>query len=448
MSHQTLKKKLYRVLHQRNQPASVYLRLRRKARIFNEGYAKNKLHAVKARGCLITDVSGHIYIDTAMGAGTHLLGYAPGVLTKAVKEQSSRGTLYILPNLHAYQLGRLLTKAIGHFDSFVFCNTGSEATMRACRIARAYTGRKKIAMFSGGWHGGHDGLLFDEDYKGRETAPKIIFKSAGVPDELKDLVLILPYHCDSALTMIRKHKDELAMVIIEPVQGSNPRDDMGEFLKELRGCTAKNKVLLCFDEIISGFRLAPGGAQEYYGVKADLATYGKALGGGLPIGVVAGPRSIMNVVTGQKSGRTVFMGGTFSANPLGMCVARTFLEYLLKNKKRIYPLINDHGQYLRDSVNAFCLLHRIPVRMMGIGSMSRLIFTDRAVRSRWQRDHFEISREIQDLFYLYLLLEKGIHVNHNRILYLSTAHHREHVQRIIDAITETLQYFSKKLKLI
>lgn len=238
------------------------------------------------------------------------------------------------------------------------------------------------------------------------------------------------------------------MVIIEPVQGSNPRDDMGGFLNKLRGCTAKHNILLCFDEIISGFRLAPGGAQEYYGVKADLATYGKTLGGGLPIGVVAGPRSIMNVVTGQKNGRTVFMGGTFSANPLGMCVARTFLEYLLKDQKRIYPLINGQGQYLRDSVNAFCLLHRIPVRMMGIGSMSRLIFTDHAVRSRWQRDHFEISREIQDLFYLYLLLKKGIHVNHNRILYLSTAHHKEHVQKIIDAITETLQYFSKKLKLI
>ena len=138
MSYQALKEKLYRVLHQRNQPTAAYFHLRRKSHIFNEGYAKNKLNAVKARGCLITDVSGHTYIDTAMGAGTHLLGYAPGVLTKAIEKQSSQGMLYILPNLYAYQLGRLLTKAISHFDSFVFCNTGSEATMRACRIARAY----------------------------------------------------------------------------------------------------------------------------------------------------------------------------------------------------------------------------------------------------------------------------------------------------------------------
>lgn len=318
--------------------------------------------------------------------------------------------------------------------------------MRATRIARAYTNREKVAMFSGGWHGGNDMLLFEEDYMGDENRPALMFKSAGVPQKVMDMTLMLPYNSDAAFDLIERHKEKLAMVIIEPSQGSNPRDDVGEFLCELRRVTAKHNILLCFDEIVTGFRIALGGCQEYYGVEADIATYGKTLGGGLSVGLVAGRNNIMKVIQGDEQKKPVFMGGTFSANPLVMCVAKTVLQYLTESETTIYPYLNNNGRYIRDTVNEFCISNQIPVRMTGIGSMSRLIFTDKAIRSRRERDRYEIDDTLQKLFYSYLRFEKGVHISSNRILFLSTAHKKEHIERIIESITGSLKYFAEDIK--
>lgn len=414
--------------------------------ILNAGYDKKYLHVVKAYGCFIEDCSGNVYIDTALGAGTHILGHASPIIAGEIEKQAREGTLYILPNKYTYEVGGLLSQAVPHFSSFVFCNSGTEATIRATRIARAYSGRKKVAMFSGGWHGGNDMLLFEEDYTADEDRPAPMFKSAGVPQEIMDMTLMLPYNSDAALDLIKQHGDELAMVIVEPSQGSNPRDDVGEFLRELRRITAKHSILLCFDEIVTGFRVALGGCQEYYGVEADIATYGKTLGGGLPIGLVAGRKNVMEVVKDQGDGRLVFMGGTFSANPLVMCVAKAVLSHLTENKDTIYKELNENGKFLRQVVNEFCIAHRVPVRMIGIGSMSRIIFTDKEIKSRRDRDKYESDTSLQELFYLHVLLEKGIYISGNRIIFLSAAHKKEHVERIIYSIIESLDYFVKHLK--
>lgn len=431
--------KIREEISKRNSPIAELLNNNNSFSILNAGYDENYLYTRKAYGCFIEDYSENIYIDTALGAGTHILGHANPIIVGEIERQAREGTLYISPNKYTHEVGRFLSQAIPYFSSFVFCNSGTEATIRATRIARAYSGRKKVAMFSGGWHGGNDMLLFEEDYNGDETRPVPMFRSAGVPEELMGMTLMLPYNNDAAFDLIEQNKDELAMVMIEPSQGSNPRDDVGEFLRELRRITAKHSILLCFDEIVTGFRVALGGCQEYYGVEADIATYGKTLGGGLPIGLVAGRKEVMNVVKGNGHKKPVFMGGTFSANPLVMHLAKTVLQHLIENRQYIYSYLNENGQYIRNRVNEFCVSNQIPVRMMGIGSMSRIIFTDKTIKSRRDRDKYEMDDTLQKLFYSYLRFEKGVHVSSNRILFLSTAHKKEHIKRIIESITGSLK---------
>ncbi len=414
--------------------------------ILNAGYDEDHLYVRKAYECFIEDYSGNVYIDTAMGAGTHLLGHANPIIVSEIERQAREGTLYILPSKYTYEVGRFLSQAVSHFRSFVFCNSGTEATIRATRIARAHTGRKKIAMFSGGWHGGNDMLLFEEDYSGDESNPVPMFKSAGVPEEVMGMMLMLPYNDDAAFDLIEQHKDDLAMVIIEPSQGSNPRDDVGEFLQKLRRVTTKHGILLCFDEIVTGFRVALGGCQEHYGIVADIATYGKTLGGGLPVGMVAGSENVMKVIEGFNGEKPVFMGGTFSANPLVMHVAKIVLQHLIENRERIYSRLNENGRYIRNKLNEFCITNQIPVRTIGIGSMLRMIFTDKVVRSRRDRDKYEEDNALQKLFYSYLRFEKGVHISSNRVVFISTAHKKEHIEKIVESITASLKYFAEELK--
>jgi glutamate-1-semialdehyde 2,1-aminomutase len=446
MNPASLKQELRDELGRRNHPIAKTLNQNRRF-ILNTGYEEAKLHIAKAYGCFIEDFSGNVYIDTALGAGTHILGHANPIIAEELARQAKNGTLYILPNKHTYEVGGLLSRTIPHFDSFVFCNSGSEATIRLVRIARAYTGKKKIAMFSGGWHGGNDMLLFEDDYSSDTEQPLPVFKSGGLPQEIMDMTLMLPYNSNAAFDLIEHHKNELAMVIIEPSQGSNPRDDVGTFLNKLRKVTSKYDILLCFDEIITGFRIALGGCQEYCGIEADMVAYGKTLGAGVSIGMVAGTNKVMKVVNGNGQEKPVFMGGTFSANPLAMCISKTVLKHLTENRQNIYPMLNENGKYLRDTINQFCIDNEIPVRMMGIGSMSRMIFTEIPIKSRRDRDKYELDDNLQKLFYSYLRLKKGVHISDNRIIFLSTAHKKEHIEKIIRSIIESLEYFARHLEL-
>ena len=414
--------------------------------VINEGYSEDKLHIAKGYGCYVEDYSGRVYTDTTFGAGTHILGYGHKILAREAARQFKEGSLFTVPTKYTYEVAGHLSGILPQFDRFVFCNSGSEATMRAARVARALTGRKKIAVFSGGWHGGNDLFLFEDDWGKGEKKPRPVLKSAGSPQELLKTILMLPYNCEEAFELITKHKNELAMVMIEPSQGSNPRDDMGPFLKKLRAITKQYGIVLCFDEMITGFRIALGGCQQHYGIEADMATYGKTLGGGMPIGMIAGKKEVMDIIAGKETGKPVFMGGTFSANPLAMRTSRTLLEILTKHKKTLYPYLNDQGSRMRKEVNDFCVARQIPVHMIGIGSMSRLIFTDKPVKSRRDRDRLEAGQGLQNRFYLHLLLKEGIHVSTNRIIFVSWAHRKKDIAKIIKSICNSLEYFSSDLK--
>lgn len=424
-----------------NQQLSTY------GTVLNEFYGlyDQKIYATKAYDSYIEDFDGNKYIDMALGAGTFILGHSNKNITEKIKHQIDKSSLYIAPNFATHEFAELLAKALPQFERFVFCNTGSEATMRAIRIARAFSGKKKIAMFCGGYHGSHDLVLVDEVSDGKETEPQCVFRSNGIPKELRDFIILLPYNHESAYELIKKNRADIAMVFIEPSQGSNPRDDVGDFLRGLRDVTSDNDILLGFDEIITGFRVAMGGAQEYYGITADIATYGKAAGGGLPLGIVAGKKEVMDTIkTGtEKNPQPIFMGGTFSANPLAMIAGMTILEHLIANKNNIYCYLNEKSAYLKAKVNSFCNASDIPARIYGLNSMMRLIFTDKFVRSRHERDKLEIDIKIQDLFYM-AMLNSGIHIASNRLIFLSTKHTACDIERVISAYLENLSYFKAR----
>ena len=400
--------------------------------VLNEGYSSASIIIDKAYGCYLKDVDGCVYVDTTLGNGTHILGHSSKVVVDSIRNQIEEGILYTTFNKHTYKAAKLIQECNPDvIESVVFCNSGSEATMRAARISRAYTGKDKIAIFSGGWHGGNELYMYDYNY--HANPEKVEHKSSGVPDAFKDSVIVLPYNSEKAFEIIEKNSDDIAMVIVEPAQGSNPRDDMLHFLQKLRNVTKSNKIILCFDEIITGFRVAIGGCSEYYNIQPDLVTYGKTLGAGLAVGVVAGSSKVMNTIQGNNNNLPVFMGGTFSANPLTMAVVESLIEHLIKHKKEIYDNLNSKGAYIRKIVNNYCVDHGVPLRMMGIGSMMRLIFSDHLIESRRDRDLSEADVTLQKKFYKNML-SNGIFVNNNGILFLSTEHSNDDIEKIISSI--------------
>jgi len=400
--------------------------------ILNEGYSSASIVIDEAYRCYLKDVNGCVYVDTTLGNGTHILGHSPKIVVDAIKKQIEKGLLYTTFNKHTYKAAKLIRECNPSVvESVVFCNSGSEATMRAARISRAYTGRDKIAIFSGGWHGGNELYLYDYNY--HSNLEEVEHKSSGVPNIFKDSVIVLPYNSDKAFEIIEKNSDDIAMIIVEPAQGSNPRGDMLEFLQKLRNITKSKKIILCFDEIITGFRVSLGGCSEYYNIQPDLVTYGKTLGGGLAIGVVAGVSRIMDVIQEKDNKPPVFMGGTFSANPLTMVVVQSLLEYLINHKKEIYSNLSNKGAYIRKNINNYCIKNQVPLRIMGIGSMMRLVFSDRPIKSRRDRDLSEVDASLQKRFYK-KMLSNGVFVNNNGILFLSTVHSSDDIEKIITSI--------------
>lgn len=357
----------------------------------------------------IIDTNNITYIDLSMGSGCQIIGHA-NVLSKKVANQIEKGTIYTIPNEHTENVSKLLNEFIAPklSSKFIYCNSGTEANMRAIRLARAYTKKYKIGRFHGGWHGGMDGFI----------------ESEGVPSQSTQNIEVLPYNDKRCFPKITS---EFAAVIVEPVQGSNPRNDIGGFLNELQDVCQKKGVLLILDEVMTGFRLSPQGGCGLFELCPDIITYGKVLGGGFPIGAVGAKDEIISTPN-------VFYGGTFSANPLSMYAATQILEEITKSKSDKplidYDKLNHLGEYFRKSLNSFFIENSYPIRVLGCNSVNRLIFTDKPFRNRYERDLFESNNQKQ--FYTSLLKE-GIFINTNGIIHLSMCH-LELIDEIVDKI--------------
>ena len=390
-----------------------------------------------AEGPFLTDVDGNQYIDLTGGFGPNVLGNKPAVVEETLSRQISKGWHFGIPSAPQQELADIVKAAGPCVDHVVFCNSGTEATMFAIRAARAFTGKEKVALFDGSYHGVHDYALVKADDASDRSRPTATFLGAGIPEAVgKDLMLTLPYRDETAFEIIREHKDELALVMIEPVQSSNPRLDAGDFLHGLKDVCEECGVLFMLDEVITGFRINYGGCQAHYDIKPDLVTYGKAVGGGLPIGAIGGRQAVMNTFSGKDGAPFIFTGGTFSGNPLTMSAGIAATSYMRDNQDDIYPYLMEQGNRLAEEVNSFCESRQIPARIMNAGSMFHLVFTNKEVNS--SRDLSADWRIAEREFYLHLLghnvIVPGIH-----LAFLSHAHRPEHVDQVIEAFKASFE---------
>jgi glutamate-1-semialdehyde 2,1-aminomutase len=390
----------------------------------------------RANGARIWDADDNEYLDFMLGFSTMILGNTPDEVQEAIREALPNGTQYGQCHEHEYAFAKLFCDMVPGVDKVTFCNSGTEATMFACRLARATTGRPLIAKFEGGYHGTHDLLAVSfgrprptPDPFGPVEDPTAIPESPGLAEGAWKDTIVLPFNHPVAFDKIRRHASQLAGVIIEPVQGAAgtiPADR--EFLSELRRVTREIGAFLIFDEVITGFRLAPGGAQEFYGVIPDVSTYGKVVGGGLPIGAVGGTAEAMHLMEYDvEPERSILVAGTFNGNPM-VTAAGTAVLRRLSNEPGLYARLNAMGDRFRAEINRFSQEGDYPAIATGVGSMFWMHTTRGPVNNvRDARQGDRVAGPGLRLLYR----KNGLHIapNHG---FMSTAHTDEDITQLIE----------------
>jgi glutamate-1-semialdehyde 2,1-aminomutase len=331
----------------------------------------------RGEGGRLQDVRGRWYIDYVGGAGALILGHAHPDVIAAVQEAVPKG-LHFFGTLNEYciRLAEQLVDAIPCAEKIAFSTTGSESTFYAMRIARAYTGRSKILKCEGGYHGNHDYSNFSVGPRAVSNFPAGQPDTAGIPAGLSESVLVGPYN-DLEVTrrIVEENRDDLAAIIVEPVQRVIfPRDG---YLEGLRAICDEHNILLIFDEVVTGFRLSYGGAQEYFGVKPDLASYGKIVGGGGPVGCVAGSEKIMEQCNPVNRGGSnyAYINGTLHGNPIGCAAGLATLAVL--RGENFYSDLHARAATIQRMCQDVLDRHGLPAKALGKGSLWQIVFTDK-----------------------------------------------------------------------
>ncbi len=329
-------------------------------------YEPYPIFVKRARGQHIWDEDGNRYTDYWMGHMALILGHSPPVVVRALEGQLENGTHYGMGSGLSVELGEEIHSAVPCAEMMRFCNTGAEATMYLVRLARAYTGKRTIVKMAGGWHG------YNTELNKGVKRPFDKSESAGIlPEEQAHVVSVRFNDLEAARRAVGDAEEDVAAIFLEPVLGAGgciPADR--NYLKGLRELTEAKGILLAFDEIITGFRVALGGAQELYGVTPDLASFGKVAGGGLPLGLVCGRKDILRLADPARKGRFVSIGGgTFSENPLTMTAGLATVRYLRKNATEVYSRLGTMGENLRKGVDDAFSEEGLDAHTTGEGSL-------------------------------------------------------------------------------
>jgi len=421
----------------------------RACRVLPGGVASNgkflppyPIYLIGAHGVELVDVDGNKYIDLMMGAGVHILGHSPASVLRAVREQLEMGVHFYIPAEAEVKLAEKVCQLMPVVEMVRFVNTGSESTQMALRAARAYRNRDKYVKFEGNFHGQHEWVLISTlGVEGPPELPQPHIDSAGIPNTVNSQVLILPYNNpEVAVEQISRHADQLGAVILEPVSafGLGVVPASMEFLRAVREVTLKHEIPLIFDEVVTNFRLAPGGASEYFGVKPDLVCLGKILGGGFAIGGFGGRREIMDKVVTPKVGLwdlsvQIFQSGCFSGNPISMTAGLVVLEEL--EKREVYPQIDRLTQSLVDGLQELGERKNFPILVNRVGSIFQIHFSPTKIRDK--RDAQKADRNTALAFHLGLRAH-GVMASYHP-LFLSSVHNQEHVQAILDVADQVFE---------
>lgn len=385
--------------------------------------------ADNARGSKITDVDGNQYIDYCLAYGPMVLGHSNPQVIAEVEKQLVKGSAYGVPTEKEIELAKLVVKKVPCADMVRFVNSGTEATMSAIRLARAAKSRNKIVKFEGAYHGAHDYVLVKSG-SGAAGLPD----SPGVPEETTRNTLSIPFNDEEAVTeLIQNNPDSIAAIILEPIMGNvgviPPKKGFLEFIRKI---TLDNDIMLIFDEVITGFRIAEGGAQEYFGVTPDLVTFGKILGGGFPIGAIAGKREFMEMMA--PSGN-VYQAGTFNGNPISITAGLTTLKQL---DSSFYAEMNSKGDGLRKGIGDILEDNNLNYQVAGLSSMFQIYLTDKTV---WNYDDAKTSQTENFNTYFRTLLKGGVFIPPSQFecCFLSKMHDGDDVQKTLNVIDNAMK---------
>ncbi len=388
----------------------------------------------KANGSKIISVDNIRYTDYCMSYGAMLFGHAYPPIVDAVNEAIENGSLFGAPSEKEVELAELISRHITSMEMMRFVNSGAEATMHAIRVARGYTNRMKIVKFEGCYHGAYDSMLVKA---GSGATTFGVPNSLGVPEGAVENTIVIPYNnLEKVESVIKSNADEIAAIIIEPVIGNAglilPKEG---YLQKLRKISRDNNILLIFDEVITGFRLAFGGAQEYFGVKADLVTYGKVVGGGLPFAIFGGRRDVMENLAPKGK---VYQAGTYSGNPLSVSVALHVVKELKKRSNSIYPELDRNCRAISRALRELVEKEEIDANVNSIASMFQIFFTKNDVVD--YASALTSNTTIFKKYFSSLLCAKiFIPPSQFETCFLSLAHTKEDVTTTVETLSEVIQ---------
>jgi len=391
----------------------------------------------KSQGSSIWDEDGKKYVDFCNGYGALLLGHTRKEIISAVSQQLKKGTLFCAPTELEIELSKLIIGNFPSIDKVRLVNTGGEATMTAIRLARGYTKKKKIIKFEGCYHGAHDSVLVKA---GSGSAHHGISVSDGSLSEVSKHTLVVQYNNSKELEHVLKKNNDVAGVIVEPILAN-----MGlilpekNFLSEIRKITKRYHVPLIFDEVVTGFRVSPGGAQKHFGIKPDLTTLGKALGNGFAIAAVGGRKEIMNQLT---PGGKVYQASTFAGNPISVSASIASIKTMNKLKNKIYPKLEQYCALLSKSIDDMASDLKIPHQINFTGSMFQIFFTNKPVTD-YRTSKKADAKKFQKTFRS--LLKSGVFIAPSQFetVFLSDAHTKSDLNKTLDAYQIALKLVKK-----
>ena len=396
------------------------------------------IYITSGDGTTLTDADGNQRTDFVNNMTTLILGHRPPEVTSALAEQISKGLSFPAPSPSVVRWAELMCERVPSLDKVRFVNTGTEATLNAIRAARAFTGKQKLVKCEGAYHGNHDAIQISVapplDEAGKAESPESVAAFPGISETAVDDIFIMPFNdIVTAEKIIRKHADELAAVIVEPVNGQcGMVPAKPEFLEGLRRLTDDLGIVLIFDEVIA-FRIAYGGAQDYYGVKPDLTCFGKVVGGGMPVGAFGGRDDIMSLWDPSDGGSVVQHAGTFNGNPMTAVAGVATLESLTADK---YEYLEHLGNMLRNKLRTLFAELEVPMSVTGVASLFALQFTPTEVID--YRTYATNNKEMLQTMFIGLLNE-GFLMSNRCAGNVSTVHTEDDVDAFVLAVKNVLR---------
>ncbi len=367
-----------------------------------------------------------------MSNGAMILGHSNEIFKSSIDHQKYRGSNYSHKNINNETFKKEIKKQFKDLVNIQFCNSGSEANIRALRVLRALTGKKKFAMINGSWHGSVDNFMFDLNNKNKIT-------QNGGSNFYKDEVIILEYNnIKQSLNVLKKNKKKISGLIIEPIQGSCPSEQSEEYIKAIYNFCKKNKIYVVFDEIITGLRNKQLSVFKKLNLIPDIVTFAKIFGGGLPIGICCISKKLNNKL--DKLNKKVFFGGTFSGNPFSSITGLNTFRYINKNKNKIFKHIEIISNFIEHEINLFCKKNSLNFRIQKYQSILRPIFSKDIILNKKQREIFDPNLSKTEEFRKYLL-KNLIFVGKNGAIFISLKHNMKDAKKLVKV---TIEFLSNK----